>query len=330
MDLTKEQLVEMYRRQLRIRRFDEKAMELLAKGEIPGAVHTSIGQEAEVVGACMALRYDDYMVGNHRSHGHPIGKGADLNRLMAELMGKRTGVNKGKGGSMHLADFSVGSVGETSIVGSGIPVAAGAALGAKMQGTDRVCLCFFGDGASNEGTFHEGLNLAAIWKLPVIYLCENNGYAVTTPARYSVSVQNIADRAKSYDIPGVVVDGQDAIAVYEVVSEAVKRARAGQGPSLVEAKTYRYREHAEGALLEALAGYRSKDELNEWKQRDPIVLLRDRLVRDGTLTEAEAAQIDGEVQAEVEAAVRFARESPYPNPEEAFEGLYTHPIPVTR
>jgi acetoin:2,6-dichlorophenolindophenol oxidoreductase subunit alpha len=330
MDLTKEQLVEMYRRQLRIRRFDEKAMELLAKGEIPGSVHTTIGQEAEVVGACMALRRDDYMVGNHRSHGHPIGKGADLKGLMAELLGKRTGVNKGKGGSMHLADFSVGSVGETSIVGSGIPVAAGAALGAKMQGTDRVCLCFFGDGASNEGTFHEGLNLAAIWKLPVIYLCENNGYAVTTPASVTVAVRNIADRAKAYDIPGVVVDGQDPIAVYEVVSEAVKRARAGRGPSLVEAKTYRYREHAEGALLEALAGYRSQDELNQWKQRDPIVLFRERLIHDGILTELGITQVDSEVQTEVEAAVSFARESPYPSPEEAFEGLYVHPIPVTR
>jgi TPP-dependent pyruvate/acetoin dehydrogenase alpha subunit len=225
MDLTKEQLVEMYRRMLRIRRFDEQAVELVAQGEIPGAVHTTIGQEAEVVGACMALRPDDYMVGNHRSHGHPIGKGADVRRLMAELLGKRTGINKGKGGSMHLADFSVGSLGESSIVGSGIPVATGAALGARLQGTDRVCLCFFGDGASNQGAFHEGLNLAAIWKLPAIYLCENNGYAVTTPARYAVAVTDIAARARSYDIPGVTVDGQDPLAVYEVVREAVARAR---------------------------------------------------------------------------------------------------------
>ncbi len=329
MDLTKEQLVEMYRRMLRIRRFDEKAVELLTKGEIPGAVHTTIGQEGEVVGACMALRSDDYMVGNHRSHGHPIGKGADLKRLMAELLGKSTGVNRGKGGSMHLADFSIGSVGETSIVGSGIPVAAGAALGAKMQGTDRVCLCFFGDGASNEGAFHEGLNLAAIWKLPVIYLCENNGYAVTTPASYSVSVHDIAARAQSYDIPGAVVDGQDPLAVSEVVSEAVKRARAGQGPSLVEAKTYRFRHHAEGALFDSLK-YRSQEELDQWNRRDPVVLVREHLLREGILTEAAAAQVETEVQAEVDAAVAFARESAYPNPEEAFEGLYVHPIPVTR
>lgn len=329
MDLTKEQLVEMYRRMLRIRRFDEKAVELLTKGEIPGAVHTTIGQEGEVVGACMALRQDDYMVGNHRSHGHPIGKGADLKRLMAELMGKSTGVNRGKGGSMHLADFSVGSVGETSILGSGIPVAAGAALGARMMGTDRVCLCFFGDGASNEGTFHEGLNLAAIWKLPVIYLCENNGYAVTTPASYAVSVHDIAARAQAYDISGAVVDGQDPIAVYEVVSAAVKRARAGQGPSLVEAKTYRYRHHAEGALFDTL-NYRSQEEVDQWKRRDPVTMFRARLISDGSLTEAGVEQIDAEVQAEVDAAVSFARESAYPKPEEAFEGLYAHPIPITR
>jgi TPP-dependent pyruvate/acetoin dehydrogenase alpha subunit len=329
MDLTREQLIEMYRRILRIRRFDEKAVELLAKGEIPGAVHTTIGQEGEVVGACMALRPDDYMVGNHRSHGHPIGKGADLKRLMAELLGKRTGVNRGKGGSMHLADFSVGSVGETSIVGSGIPIAAGAALGAKMMGTDRVCLCFFGDGASNEGAFHEGLNLAAIWKLPVIYLCENNSYAVSTPASYAISVHDIAARAQSYNMPGAVVDGQDPIAVYEVVSEAVKRARAGQGPSLVEAKTYRYRHHAEGPLFDMMK-YRSPEEVEQWKQRDPVVLTRTYLVSEGILSEAEADQIDSEVRQEVEDAVRFARESAYPSEEEAFEGMYTRPIPVTR
>src|SRR5579859_3028426 len=280
MELTNEQLVEMYRRMARIRRFEENVVDMVASGEIPGAAHTSIGQEGEIVGACMALRLDDYMVGNHRSHGHPIGKGANLNGLMAELLGKKTGVNQGKGGSMHLADFSIGSVGETSIVGSGIPVAAGAALGAKMLGTDRVCLCFFGDGASNEGAFHEGLNLAAIWKLPVIYLCENNGYAVTTPASYSVAVHDIAARAQSYDIPGAVVDGQDPIAVYEVVSEAVKRARAGQGPSLVEAKTYRFRHHAEGPLFDML-NYRSEEELMRWKGRDPLVLLRTRLLESG-------------------------------------------------
>ncbi|HBY95377.1 MAG: thiamine pyrophosphate-dependent dehydrogenase E1 component subunit alpha [Ardenticatenaceae bacterium] len=326
MSLTKEQLTEMYRRMLRIRAFDETAVGLVRKGEVPGAVHTTIGQEAEVVGACMALREDDYMVGNHRSHGHPIGKGASLKGLMAELLGKRTGVNKGKGGSMHLADFGVGSVGETSIVGSGIPVAAGAALGAKTLGTDRVCLCFFGDGASNEGAFHEGLNLASIWSLPVIYLCENNQYAVSTPASYSVAVKDIAERAKAHNMPGVVVDGQDPIAVYEAVSEAVKRARAGEGPSLIEAKTYRYMEHAEGLVV--TANYRTPEEIAEWKKRDPIPNFRRTLIDQGVLTEAEADRLEAQVRTEVEEAVEFARQSPFPEPAEAFEGLYANPIPV--
>ena len=330
MTLTNEQMIEIYRRMLRIRRFDEKVIELVANGDLPGAAHLSIGEEAEIVGACMAINPDDYEVGNHRSHGHPIGKGADLKPLMAELLGRKTGVNHGKGGSMHLADFSVGSVGESSIVGSGLPVAAGAALGAKMMRNGRLCLCFFGDGASNQGTFHEALNIAAIWKLPIIYLCENNGYAATTPARYSVAVKDIADRAKAYDIPGVVVDGQDPIAVFDVVSEAANRARSGLGPTLIEAKTYRYREHAEGALFAAMAetGYRSKEEYEQWRQRDPIVLFRNKLIEMGVMTEAQLEQMDQEVQGEVLAAEAFAKESPYPEPHEAFEGLYSTPIPV--
>lgn len=324
MELSNEQIVEMYRRILRIRTFDEKAVELAGKGEIPGAVHTTIGQEAEVVGACMALRQDDYMTGNHRSHGHPIGKGAEMKGLMAELLGKSTGVNKGKGGSMHLADFSVGSVGETSIVGSGIPVAAGAALGAKMSGTDRVCLCFFGDGASNEGAFHEGLNLAAIWDLPVIYLCENNQYAVTTAAADTVAVEDIAERAKAYSIPGVSIDGQDPVAVYEVVSEAVERARAGEGPSLIEAKTYRYMEHAEG--LQIVANYRTPEEIARWRELDPVTSFREKLLRQSVLTEEQAEEIAEQVRTEVAEAVEFARQSPFPEPEEAFKGLYATPI----
>jgi pyruvate dehydrogenase E1 component alpha subunit len=324
-------LIEMLRRMLRIRRFEEKVMVLVQNGELPGGAHLSIGEEGEIVGACMAINPDDYEMGTHRSHGHPIGKGAPLKTLMAEMLGKETGVNHGKGGSMHLADFSVGSLGETSIVGSGLPAAAGAALGAKMQGSGKVCLCFFGDGASNQGTFHEALNLASIWKLPVIYLCENNGYAITTAARYSVSVKDIADRAKGYDIPGVVVDGQDPIAVYEVVHQAAERAREGAGPSLIEAKTYRYREHAEGAMFEVFAkmtGYRSKEEYEYWLNRDPIVMFRKKLVDSGVMTEAQVDQLDHEVQAEVLAAEAFAKESPYPEAHEAYEGLYSSPVLV--
>lgn len=321
--LSREQLVEMYRRVLRIRLFDEAAKELRFKGQIPGSLHTTIGQEAEVVGACMALRSDDYMVGNHRSHGHPIGKGADMKGLMAELFGKSTGVCRGKGGSMHLADFSVGSLGETSIVGSGIPVAAGAALGAKLQGSDRICLCFFGDGASNQGTFHEGLNLAAIWQLGVVYLCENNHYAVTTAVGRSVRVANIADRASAYGIPGIVVDGQDVLAVYEVVTAAVQRARAGMGPSLIEAKTYRYDHHA--AVNKRGSDYRSEEELARWKERDPVILFRAELIRRGTLSDEQAGVIVAEIQAEVAAAVEFGHSSPYPEPREAYEQVFAHP-----
>jgi pyruvate dehydrogenase E1 component alpha subunit len=311
----------MYRRMRRIRTFEDRAEEVHRNGEIPGTCHTSQGQEGEIVGACMALRLDDYMVGNHRSHGHPIGKGAKLDGLMAELLARKTGVCSGKGGSMHLADFSVGSLGETSIVGSGIPVAAGAALGAKMQGLDRVSLCFFGDGASNEGTFHEGINMAANWKLPVIFLCENNGYAVSTPIGTTAAVENIADRAAGYGIPGVVVDGQDVLAVYEVVSEAVRRARAGEGPTLVEAKTYRYLDHA--ANMGRDLGYRTDDEVAQWRAtRDPIALFEKRITTDMGIKEAELRQIDDEVLKEVDAALDFARSSPFPDASEAFSDVY--------
>ena len=311
----------MYRRMRRIRTFEDRAEEVHRNGEIPGTCHTSQGQEGEIVGACMALRLDDYMVGNHRSHGHPIGKGAKLDGLMAELLARKTGVCSGKGGSMHLADFSVGSLGETSIVGSGIPVAAGAALGAKMQGLDRVSLCFFGDGASNEGTFHEGINMAANWKLPVIFLCENNGYAVSTPIGTTAAVENIADRAAGYGIPGVVVDGQDVLAVYEVVSEAVHRARAGEGPTLVEAKTYRYLDHA--ANMGRDLGYRTDDEVAQWRAtRDPIALFDKRITTDMGIKEADLRQIDDEVLKEVNAALDFARSSPFPDAREAFSDVY--------
>src|SRR5712692_6752417 len=206
--------LEGYRRMLRIRRFEEMASKLLVSGDILGALHLSIGQEAAIVGACMALRSDDYMVGTHRSHGHPLGKGADPKPLMAELLGRRSGVNKGKGGSMHLADFSVGSLGETSIVGSGLPIATGGALSAKLRGTDQVALAFFGDGATNEGTFHESMNLASVWKLPVIFYCENNQYAVMTTFASASAVSNVAERASAYSMPGEIVDGQDLVSYY--------------------------------------------------------------------------------------------------------------------
>ena len=327
MDISPDVASEMYRRMFRSRSFELAAIEKMRTGKIPGALHTSVGQEASIVGSCLALRDDDYMVGNHRSHGHPIGKGARVDRLFAELMGKATGINAGMGGSMHLSDFSVGSLGETSIVGSGLPVAAGAALGSKMQGNGRVTLCFFGDGASNEGTFHESLNLAAVWTLPVVYVCENNGYGELSAARLVVSVPDISARAASYGIPGVTVDGQDVIAVYEAVSEAVARARRGEGPSLVETKTYRYHDHAFG-LPER--DYRDPAEVEEWRKRDPVALFRVRLMADGLLDEEAVGALENAVTAEIDAAIEFAESSPYPDAAAAFEHVYTNPIPIRR
>src|SRR5688572_3250036 len=244
--LTSAQQREAYRRMLRIRKFEQEGTQLYKTGQIPGAYHASTGQEAAIVGACLALRDDDFITGTHRSHGHPIGKGAKLDALMAELMGKATGICQGRGGSMHLADGSVGILGESAIVGGGIPLAAGAAMSAQVRRTDQVALTFFGDGASNQGTFHETLNMAAVWKLPVIFFCENNLYAITTSVAKSHGQPDIAKRAYGYDIPGVIVDGQDVVGVYQVTRTAVERARRGEGPTLIEAKTYRFDEHQVG------------------------------------------------------------------------------------
>jgi TPP-dependent pyruvate/acetoin dehydrogenase alpha subunit len=314
----------LLRSQLAIRVFEEAVKQQHAAGLIPGAVHLSIGHEGAIAGGCAALAADDYVVGTHRSHGHPIAKGADFGPLMAELMGRVDGVCKGKGGSMHLPDHSVGGRGESGIVGGGLPLAAGAGLSAKVLGNGRVCLCFFGDGASNEGSFHESLNLAAIWRLPVVYLCENNLYGATTPAHSVIAVDDIADRAASYAIPGVVVDGQDAEAVFAVVSQAVERARRGDGPSLIEAKTYRFGEHAEGLIIPVT--YREEAEVEQWKLRDPVEILRARLIGEGVLSEDAAEAIETELKQQVAEAVKFAKNSPPPEPEAAFEDVYSHPI----
>jgi pyruvate dehydrogenase E1 component alpha subunit len=315
--LGKPQLEEMLRRMLRIRLFEERVAELKDKAVLGGAAHLSIGQEAAIVGACLPLRNDDYMTGTHRSHGHPIGKGAALGPLMAELYGRATGVCKGKGGSMHLADFSVGSLGESGIVGGLIPVATGAGLSARMRGTDQVCLCFFGDGAVNEGVFHESLNLAAVWKLPVIYLCENNRYAMFTP-QASTAAAAVADRAAAYGIPGIAVDGQDALAVHSAMERAVERARTGDGPTLIEARTYRYHDHSEFGRMNVRA-YRSEEEIAQWRARDPITIFLDQA---NALTPAEADRIRSEVEAEVDAAVAFSEASPEPAPEALHEDLF--------
>jgi TPP-dependent pyruvate/acetoin dehydrogenase alpha subunit len=316
--------LEMYRRMFLIRTFEEEVTVIQGQGHIAGSLHTSIGQEGEIVGACMALTREDYMVGNHRSHGHPIAKGAAIPPLVAELLGRSDGVCRGKGGSMHLSDFSVGSLGETSIVGSGLPVAVGAALGSKLQGNQRVTLCFFGDGAANEGTFHESLNLASIWRLPVIFLCENNGYAVSTPINSVTAVANIADRAAAYSMPGHVVDGQDVEAVYAVASEAVSRARAGEGPTLIEAKTFRYDGHA----LHVRPVEAHQAELADWKARDPVKLYRARLL-EMDVTESELAQIEAAVVEEIKSAVKFGFASPLPTMDDTYEDVFIQPVPRT-
>lgn len=325
MSFTRAQQLEAYRRMWRIRRFEEEGTRLYIAGQIPGAYHASIGQEATIVGACMALRDDDAMTGTHRSHGHPIGKGAVLKALMAELMGKETGICKGRGGSMHLADNSVGIIGESAIVGGGIPLATGCGLSAKVRRTEQVALCFFGDGAVNQGTFHESLNMASLWKLPVIYLCENNGYALTTSLARGHAQTNIAKRAGAYGMRGVAVDGQDIRAVYEVTSAAVADARRGQGPTLIEAITYRFDEHQVGLFIEKNP-YRSAEEVDQYKtHRDPIVLYRKVLSTEG-FSDAELHSIEHEVDATVADAVQFAEQSPLPDPSALYDYMYSNPI----
>jgi pyruvate dehydrogenase E1 component alpha subunit len=314
-----ESMQEMLRRMLRIRLFEERATHL--RPRLQGFLHNSIGQEAEIVGACMALRDGDYMTGNHRSHGHPIGKGVKLGPLMAELFGKEAGVCRGKGGSMHLADFASGSLGESGIVGSLMPVAVGAGLSARLRGTSQICLCFFGDGAANCGPFHESLNLAAIWKLPVVFLCENNGYAASTPQAQATSVASIADRASAYGMRGVIVDGQDVMAVHLAVQAAAARARSGLGPALIEAKTYRYCEHCE---LEGVRRqpYRTDAEVAQWKERDPIALFSQRLMDEKRMSKLELDEMRAAVIAEVDSAVDFAERSAAPAPHRLLEDVF--------
>ena len=322
MALSKTQLIEMYRKMVTIRAFEYKIKDLFSKGTIVGDLHLSIGQEAVAVGVCAGLQKDDYVLSTHRGHGHCIAKGADVKRMMAEFFGRKTGICKGKGGSMHLADFSVGMLGASGIVGGGIPQAVGAGLSIKLRGTDQVAVSFFGDGASNQGTFHESLNLAAIWKLPVIFVCENNQYAESTPVSKVMLVKNIADRATAYGVTGVVVDGMDAAAVYEAVKEAVRRARKGKGPTLIECKTYRFEGHEEG---DPWTKYRSKEEVEEWKKRCPIEAFRAKLIKTKILTEEEAKKIDQETKMLIEEAVKFGEESPWPKPQEALEDVFVSP-----
>jgi len=317
-ELTKDKLIEIYRKMLEIRFFEEKVFDLYAQNLVPGTIHLYAGEEAVAVGVCSNLRKDDYITSTHRGHGHCIAKGADLKQTMAEILGKKTGYCKGKGGSMHIADFSIGMLGATAVVGAGIPIAVGAGLSVKLRETDQVVACFFGEGASNQGTFHEGINMASIWKLPVIFVCENNLYAMGTRQSTVMAIEDIADRAIAYGIPGVVVDGNDVLAVYKATRKAVERARNGEGPTLIECKTYRHKGHSRVDP----ARYRPRKEVEEWLAKDPIKRFKERLLQTKTLAETDFKQIEKEISAEIDEAVKFAVESPYPAPEEALEDVY--------
>jgi pyruvate dehydrogenase E1 component alpha subunit len=310
-DLSKEKLAEIYEKMFRIRKFEETAGNLFAQGLIPGLIHLYIGEEAVAVGVCSNLTQDDCVISTHRGHGHCIAKGGDVRRMMAELLGKETGYSKGRGGSMHIIAPEIGVMGSSGIVGAGIPIAAGLGLAANVKKTRKVVACFFGDGASNTGTFHEGLNLAAVWKLPIVFICENNLYAISVPMRKSTPVENVADRAVAYGIPGVIVDGMDVIAVHRMTREAVERARSGKGPTLIECKTYRFRGHFEG---DPKGGgvYRSEAEMAEWQNKCPIKIFKTKLIENKIFTEKETEEIEQRSIKEIEEAVEFAKNSPYP------------------
>jgi pyruvate dehydrogenase E1 component alpha subunit len=318
MALSKTKKRELLRQMYTIRAFEEMAEQLYAVGKVHGTMHLSIGMEASAVGSIAALRPGDLILSTHRGHGHCIAKGADLNLMMAEFMGKENGYCRGRGGSMHIADVAGGNLGANGVVGGGIATAMGVALGLKMQKSDKICLCFFGDGAANMGSFHEPLNMAAIWTLPVVYVCENNQYAMSFSVKRAFAIERISDRAAAYGMPGVTVDGNDLTAVYEAVSEAVKRARAGKGPSLVENVTYRWRGHSKSDANR----YRTKEEIESWKEKCPIKRFRTRLIEEGVLTEGQADRTEEQAHAVIDAAVAFAEASPEPTLETIEEGVY--------
>jgi len=325
-DVNRSALVRLLETMMRIRVFESKVEELFFAGPIAGSVHLYIGEEATATGVCSALTPEDYITSTHRGHGHAIAKGAKLDRMMAELFGRWTGYCKGKGGSMHIADFSVGMLGANGIVGGGLPIAVGAGLSAKMRRSGQVVASFFGDGASSRGTFHEALNMAAVYHLPVVFVNENNGYASTTPVGYAVSVKDVADRAAAYSMPGTVVDGNDVLAVREASLEACERARTGGGPTLLECKTYRWRGHYIGDPEQ----YRTKEEIAAWAARCPIQRFQAYLSEAGMIQPADIEAISGRLEEEVAAAVRFAEQSAFPDPAEALDDLFTIPMGALR
>ncbi len=320
MNLSDTQMIHMYEQMTRIREFDERAALLMEQARVPGAVHLYCGEEAIGVGVCEALNHDDYITSTHRGHGHLIAKGGDPEKMFAELFAKSTGYNRGKGGSMHMAALDLGIIGANGIVAAGLPIGLGVAFANDYQDNGRVTVCFFGDGASNEGAFHEALNMAAILKASMVFVCENNGYGEWSATATQTSVTDIADRAASYGFPGAVIDGMDIMAVHEAATEAIARARSGGGPTLLECKTYRFYDHVgrDFGILQ-----RDEEEIARWRARDPITLWRQTLIDNGVLSESEAESITTRIGEEMESAIAKAEQDPDPSPEELFADVYT-------
>lgn len=319
-EISNEVLLDLHRRMVRIRRFEETAGKMMEDGKIPGALHLYVGEEAVATGVMAHLSNQDQITSTHRGHGHLIAKGGAFDRMFAELFGRATGYCKGKGGSMHISNMELGMLGANGIVGGGPPIAMGAGFSNKFRKTDNVAACFFGDGASNEGSFHEAANMAALYKLPVLFVCENNGYGEYTPQSNHQAIVDVADRAQGYGMPGVIVDGMDVMAVYEAAGEAIARARAGEGPTLLECKTYRYYDHV-GVRGMGLT-YRTDEEVEEWQKKDPIDLFEARLAEQDVLSADAAQAVHDEVLAEIAEAIKFAEDSPYPEPEAVLEDVY--------
>jgi acetoin:2,6-dichlorophenolindophenol oxidoreductase subunit alpha len=313
-------LLDLHRRMVRIRIFEETAGKLMEDGKIPGALHLYVGQEAVAAGVMVHLDSNDWITSTHRGHGHLIAKGGEFDRMFAELYGRATGYCKGKGGSMHISNMDLGMLGANGIVGGGPPIAVGAAFSSRFRKTTNVACSFFGDGASNEGAFHEAANMAALFKLPVVFVCENNGYGEYTPQAKHQAIVDVADRAAGYGMPGMIVDGMDAIAVFEAAGEAIARARRGEGPTLLECKTYRYYDHV-GVRGMGLS-YRTDEEVAYWKERDPIKLIEQTLAKQGILSKAAARAVHDEVTEQVQEGVRFAEASPMPDPATILDDVY--------
>lgn len=320
--LSKEKHAEIYESMLRIRRFEEKAIDVFSAGKIPGFIHSYIGEEAIAVGVCSALEPTDYITGTHRGHGHCLAKGMKMDGMMAELYGKATGYNKGKGGSMHIVDFSMGVLGCNGIVAGGIGMATGAAWGNQVLDNKKVVVSFFGDGAMNRGTFHESVNMASVWNLPVVYVVEANGWGISASTKLTTNITDLSERAKSYGIPGVNLDGYDVLAVHEAAQAAIDRARKGQGASLLVCNAPRMRGHEEGDPQ----SYRPKEDIEKAKKNDPLVRFKKYLLDNEVLSEKEIADIEKQVEDEVEKAVEFADESPYPDPKEAMDDLFVEEV----